>query len=84
MSRTLPDGWTGNDAHHHREVGAFRIEVRKHRGRYLAEVWLGRSLVCRTDAHGHPSAAEARDAAVTRILQLAAEVVAILSMEATR
>jgi hypothetical protein len=86
MNRTLPEGWTGNDADHHREVGAFRIQVRKHArsGRYFGEVRLGGALVCRADAYGYATATDAREAATNRALQVCAEVVAILSMEAAR
>lgn len=42
---TLPFGWVGNEANHHRDIGMFRVKVRRHYNhrppefRKLDEVW---------------------------------------------
>lgn len=77
MSNTLPPGWVGNDAEHHRTIGVFRLAVRRgrlngpfHGPTYRASV-LGATV---GDALGYRTAAAARRAAylALRVLLLEA------------
>lgn len=76
---TLPEGWVGNLAYHHREVGPFRVLVRRkariHRNRrWTWDVWSGQSCILLGDVAGHPDPDGARTAALARLRVLAAEV----------
>jgi hypothetical protein len=73
---SLPEGWTGNRAHHHLQVSIFQVEVHRTPARRFR--WrvttLSRVLVVEGDPHGYPDPEEARRAALFRLAEVAEEV----------
>ena len=85
--KTLPTGWTGNDAEHNAIVGPLRFTVfresrrnpftrRNERvGPYRWRVRLGLTDLALSATHGHPDAGGAREAVILAARVIAMEII---------
>ena len=81
--KTLPPSWAGNGAKHHRDVGPFRIQVRRHCGRYVWSILVGRTLttIASADHLDAGNAADARNEGTRRLAVIAVEIQATLAAD---
>lgn len=87
MSTPLPEGWTGNNAVHHRTVGMFKLMVYRTNGGLTGRAYAYRITFPGTLSEGvyepvgnnHYDAERARAAAVEKMREMAREILSALA-----